>query len=513
MSDHRLSFGPFVFDLARGLLFERDTPVAIGSKGLALLRALVAAGGDVVARDVLMDAAWPNTSVEESNLTVQMAQLRKRLGSSADSEEWIGTVPRVGYRFVGELSTAAVQANSILDARFGVLGISKPSIAVLPFNNMSSDPEQEYFADGLSEDLITDLSKVPGLLVIARNSSFAYKGKSSDVRQVARELGVRYIIEGSVRRAADRVRINAQIIDAIDHSHVWADRFDRKLADVFALQDEIVGLILNALAGTLPAGVSVTNRRTTNLEAYDLFVRGRVLALLTPGDNHASRPLLEKALGLDPAFAEAQAWVALSHTAAWLYFGEPMEAHLALALEGGRRAVALDPDNADARAAHGYVLTFSGDPEDGAAELARALRLNPNHADAWVFSGEVTAHRGYPLDGLVEIASAMRLNPNPPGYYYWILGYVQYMAGRYEEAVATLSHESTRRTASQRLLAASLAQLGRLDEARRVGQEFLALVPRFSIDQWSRSQPIKHDHDRQRFIDGYTKAGLPLREH
>ena len=506
MDGRQFAFGSFVLDTSRGLLLEAGVPVAIGNRGLALLQALVTAAGRVVTKSDLMDAAWPNTNVEESNLTVQIAQLRKRLGMGAESEEWIATVPRVGYRFVGDLKRPHEGAAQPASGE----AMTRPSIAVLPFNNMSSDAEQEYFADGLSEDLITDLSKVPGLLVIARNSSFAYKGRPIDVRTVARELGVRYVIEGSVRRAESRVRINAQIIDSVDHSHLWADRFDRNLADIFALQDEIVGRIVNALAGALPAGRWVTTKRPTNLEAYDLFVRGRVLAMQSPDGNKASLPLLEKAITLDPAFAEAHAWVALSHSAAWLYWGESMEPHLALGLASARRSLVLDPDNADARAIYGYILIFSGDPDGGAAELDRALQINPNHADAWTFLGEVKAHRGHALVGIEDVRKALRLNPNPPGYYYWILGYIQYAAGLYEEAVATLIHESTRRSGSQRILAASLAQIGRLEDARKEAREFLSMVPNFSIGRWSSTQPILRDEDRQRFIEGYIMAGLPM---
>ena len=195
----------------------------------------------------------------------------------------------------------------------------RASIAVLPFTNMSSDPEQEFFADGLSEDLITDLSKVNGLFVIARHSTFAYKGKAFDIRQAARELGVNYVIEGSVRRAASRVRITVQLIDASDGSHVWADRFDRNLEDIFALQDEVVRTIVGALAEALPGAHAPPKRRAPNLEAYDLFVRGRILSMQTPERNLAARPLLERACELDPDFADAHAWLAMNLLFGWMY--------------------------------------------------------------------------------------------------------------------------------------------------------------------------------------------------
>ena len=383
------------------------------------------------------------------------------------------------------------------------------TIAVLPFTNMSSDPEQEYFADGLAEDLITDLSKIPGLLVIARNSSFTYKGRPVDIRSVARELSVRYVIEGSVRRAATRIRINAQLIDASDNSHLWADRFDRDLADIFVLQDEVVGRIVEALADALPSARRLASRRATNLEAYDLFVRGRVLVTQSVEGNRTARPLLERAVEIDPGFAEAHAWLAMSHHFAWAYWGEATERHPVLALAAAQRAVSLNPEDAVAHAILADVLIFAGRAEEGSAELAAALRINPNHADAWTFLGQLRAFEGSAVEGIDYLRKALRLNPYPPGWYYWLLGLAQYAAGRYEDAADTLRHEATRGMGSQRILAAALAQLGRLEEAKAEAGQFLATHPHFSMQHWADTQPFRHETDRQHFIDGYVKAGLP----
>ena len=403
-----------------------------------------------------------------------------------------------------ELKNEQIERQAILTAS------GKPSIAVLPFTNMSSDPEQEHFADGLAEDLITDLSKVPGFLVIARNSSFTYKGKAIDMRSVARELGVRFVVEGSVRRSATRVRINAQLIDARENTHLWADRFDRDLADVFLLQDEVVGTIVKALAGALPAGSLPPRRRATNLEAYDLFVRGRELVTGSPESNRAARPLLEKSIELDPGFAEAHAWLAMSHAFGWLQWGESKDKHRSLALTAAERAVALEPENADAHAVLGYVLLFDGNIDASAAAFDTALRINPSHADAMLFQGEMYVHQGRAVQGIDTILGAFRLNPHPPARYYWILGFAQYAAGRYEDAVQTLSREETRLTGSSRILAASLAQLGRLEEAREESRRFLAVNPHFSVRYWASTQPFEHEADRQHFVDGYIKAGLPM---
>jgi TolB-like protein/class 3 adenylate cyclase len=387
---------------------------------------------------------------------------------------------------------------------------NRAAIAVLPFTNMSSDQEQEYFADGLAEDLITDLSKVPGLLVISRHSAFAYKGKSIDIRQVAKDLGVRFVVEGSVRRAAARVRINVQLIEAEDGTHLWAERFDRDLADIFVLQDEVVGRVVSALAGLLPSARSARRQRATNLEAYDLLLRGRVLVTQSIESNRAARLLIERSIELDPGFADAHAWLAMSHFFGWSHWGEAEEHHRMQALAAARQAVLLDPENADAHTILGYLLTFDGKSGEAAEELATALRINPNHADAWVFLGEMRAHEGRAVEGLDYLQKGLRLNPHPPGRYYWILGYVQYAAGRYEDAVETLRHESTHRTGSQRILAASLAQLGRMEEAKVEAAQFLSANPHFSVQHWARTQPFQNEEHRQHFVDGYLKAGLPM---
>jgi tetratricopeptide (TPR) repeat protein len=346
--------------------------------------------------------------------------------------------------------------------------------------------------------------------VIARNSTFTYKGKPVDVRAVARDLHVRYVLEGSVRRAAARVRINAQLIDAADSSHLWADRFDRDLADVFLLQDEVIGKIVSALSGVLPSAATSGTRRAGNLEAYDLFVRGRVQVTQSPESNRTAPQLLERAIALDPGFADAHAWLAMSHHFAWAYWLEATEHHQSLALAAARRAVSLDPENAVGHAILGDILIYSGKPEEGAVELAAALRINPNHADAWAFLGQLSAFEGRAAEGIEHLRNALRLNPHPPGWYYWLLGLAQYAAHQYADAVETLRHQATHELGSRRILAASLAQLGRTQEAKEEAERFLASNPQFSIMYWAGTQPFRHETDRQHFIDGYMRAGLPL---
>src|SRR4029077_4555298 len=249
----------------------------------------------------------------------------------------------------------------------------KPSIAVLPFTNMSNDPEHEFFADGLTEDLITDLSRTDGLFVIARNSSFVYKGKSVDVRNIARDLGVRYVLEGSARRAAGRVRINVQLIDAIGGGHLWAERFDRSLDDIFNVQDEVTAKIVEALVGRLTAPQIPERKRPGNLEAYDLCVRGRALVMQSPHAGREARLMFERAIALDPEFAEAHRWLALSLHASWLLEGEPMEPNRPLSLATAQKAVALEPNDAGTRWVYGVMLGQEHRWIEAEAEFAVAL--------------------------------------------------------------------------------------------------------------------------------------------
>src|SRR5215831_10145781 len=298
---------------------------------------------------------------------------------------------------------------------------AKPSIAVLPFTSLSADTEQEFFADGLTEDLITELSKAPGLFVIARHSCFAFKNKPIDVRQVAQDLGVRYILEGSARRAASRIRINAQLIDAREGGgHLWVERFDRDLADVFAVQDEVVARIAEALVGKLAASKLPERRPPKSVEAYDLFVRGRFLYQRSMAqEGKEARRLFEQAIALDPEYAEAYASLAETHWMGWVNWFEPADPHRLLALELARRAVALDPNNPWAHTVLGFVLQYEHEYEASATHLETALRLDPNLADTYAFRTDLLVMEGRPLEAIESAAQAIRLNPHPPPVYYW----------------------------------------------------------------------------------------------
>lgn len=384
---------------------------------------------------------------------------------------------------------------------------SKPSIAILPFTNMSGDAEQDVFTDGLTEDLITDLSRNASLFVIARHSAFAYKGKSIDIRLIARDLGVRYLLEGSARRAAGRVRINVQLVDAVGGNHLWADRFDRDLEDIFAVQDEVTAKIVEALIGRLVT--QPPRNRPNSMEAYDLCVRGRALIGISPQASQESRLLLQRAITLDPDYAEAHRLLAFHLWQAWAQWGEPEVPNRLAAVAMAEKAVKLDPNDAGCRFVLGHLLAYERRWPDSDAEFAAALEIDPNYADAWADLSDFSVLAGKPATAIEQVQKALRLNPHPPKWYYWDLGFAQYAARQYESAVATLRNEATYRTISRRLLAASLAQLGRTDEAHQEGALFMASNPHFTISQWAASQPFRDRATCDHFIDGYRKAGLP----
>ncbi len=386
----------------------------------------------------------------------------------------------------------------------------RPSIAVLPFVNMSTDPEHEFFVDGLTEDLITDLSRHPGLFVIARNSTFAYKGRPTDVRRIARDLGVRYVLEGSARRAGGRVRINVQLIDAIGGGHVWAERFDRELADIFELQDEVTARIRDALVGQLVA--PPPRNRPKNMEAYDLCARGRALLDSSFGSADALREamlLLERAIDLDPGYAEAWRCLALTRNDAWTHCNIPLDLSRGTVLQLAERAVTLDPDSSSCRATHALLLDYAGQWDAAQGEHRMALQLDPNNADAMVMYAEFLLFAGRHAEAERLVLQALRINPLPAAWYHMAQGKILYALGQYEKAVAALQRPEAYRSAARRYLAASLAQLGETDRARQEADLFMAVNPSFSISHWVAATEHQDAATLAHFVDGFRKAGLP----
>ncbi len=383
----------------------------------------------------------------------------------------------------------------------------KPSIAVLPFKNLSGDAEQEYFSDGITNDIITDLSKFSNLFVIASNSTFTYKGRLVKVEEIGRDLGVRYVLEGSVQKVGDKVRINAQLIDATTGGHLWAERYDRDLRDVFALQDEIAEKIVAALEVKLAAGEQeqVAHRYTDNLEAYELFLRGREYQLRGTKGYAQARQMFEKAIELDPKFAAAYAELSYSH---WEFL--KMKG-LEQTFETAQRAVALDDSLPLAHSRLAWAYLRKRQHEEAIGEARRALTLDPNFAEGHAVLGEILNAADRPKEGIRLISKAMRLNPHYPARYLFVLGQSYYMMGQDQKAVATMERARSRNPDDKgphQHLAILYSEAGQKEKARAEIEEILRLVPGHSIEleeQICTYAPVP----LERFLEGLLKAGLP----
>lgn len=393
----------------------------------------------------------------------------------------------------------------------------RPSIAVLAFNNMSGDPDQEYFSDGIAEDIITGLSYIKDLLVIARNSSFTYKGQSVEVRQVGEELGVRYVLEGSVRRGGDRIRVTAQLIDTLTGGHVWADRYDGTLDDVFALQDEITEKVLSAVGAeiTLAEIQRARSERSDNVDAWDRYLQAlpHYYALDKPGYEEATR-LLREAIEIDPRFSSAYAILAQCYVNAGFHAWEPSAREaISKAEECARKAVALDPQDPLAHVALGVVHDFKTEPDRAVSELNRALELNPNLSSAYGNLTNALAFLGRADEALIAADRAKRGSPRDPERYLWYTGIMNahFAAERYEECV-----EAGRQAVllqpnfygAHFVLAMALPFLGRIEEAKRELQMALDVMPRLTLENTARNPMFVGQEVVARMLEGLRKAGL-----
>jgi adenylate cyclase len=392
------------------------------------------------------------------------------------------------------------------------------SIAVLPFTNMSGDAEQEYFSDGISEDIITDLSKIGGLTVIARNSSFIYKGRAVDVRTIGRELGVRSVLEGSIRRAGQRVRITAQLIDSNSGTHLWADRYDRDLTDIFEVQDDVTHRIVDALKVTLsPAEMAPrTEAKTSDLEAYELTLRGREILLgmtKTKETFEQAKKLFLNAIERDPNYAKAYAALGFAYMFDYQNrWSDDPDKSLPRAREHAERAIEKDPKEALAHAIAAVTATFARDLDRAQSEVDLALSLNPNMAMAYGIQGGIRIYLGRPEEAIPFIERGMRLDPATNTQSIHFLGMANLLAGKYETAAALFRQRillvpST--DFSRSLLASALGHLGELDEARRIWRELKDINPKYSFAEHMGRLPFKKAEDAQRIADGLKKAGLP----
>jgi len=391
------------------------------------------------------------------------------------------------------------------------------AIAVLPFTNMSGDPEQEYFSDGISEDIITDLSKIAGLMVIARNSSFAYKGRSVDVRTVGRELGVQSVLEGSIRRSGNRARITAQLIDATSGGHLWGARYDRDLTDIFEVQDDVTRRIVDALKVTLsPAEKErLADTKTPNLTAYDYVLRGREFML----GNERSRETFEqattyfkKALEHDPDYSQAYACLGFAHIFDYQNrWTDDPDSSLLLAKQYARQAIDKDPNEPLARCVSAMAASLEKDLDQARSEIDVALSLNPNFALAHNLRGSNRIYSGQPLEAIPELEQGMRLDPALSSQFLHFLGMAYLLAGKYETAAALLKQRILlvpQTDFSRALLASALGHLGELEEARRIWGELKEINPSYAFVEHVGRQPFRRPEDVERIADGLRRGGL-----
>ena len=391
----------------------------------------------------------------------------------------------------------------------------KPSIAVLPFDNMSGDPEQEYFADGITEDLITDLSKFSGLLVIARNSVFTYKGQAVNVPQVSRELGVRWVLEGSVRKAGNRVRITAQLIDGSSGGHLWADRFDRELDDIFAVQDEVTAEIISALKLkiTVEEELRTGKRGTSNPQAYDALLRARDLILSgTPGGNLEARAVIQRSLEADPGYATAMAGMAMTYVGQYVnQWGEDHQQAFGQAIHWAERSIAADPDDETANLALGVVRIWQRRLDEARSAAQHVIELNPGSLDGRRMLGNVENFAGNPARAAEMAEESMQLDPHYPGMILHVLGQCYFALQQFEEAAEKFRRRIERNPetdSSYVFLAASYGHLERFDEAREQWAHVFEVKADYSLYERARLWPFEKPDLVNLLYEGLEKAGI-----
>jgi adenylate cyclase len=514
----RLLFEGYALDMDRRELRHGTDLVAIEPQVFDLLAYVIQNRERVVSKDDLIASIWEGRNVSESAVTTRINAARKAIGDNGDQQRLIKTHLRKGVRFVG-----AVREDERRHAEHTTSGLAlpdRPSIAVLPFANMTDDPAQGYFSDGLADDIITELSRFAELFVIARNSSFHYKGRDVDVRTVGRELGVRYVLEGSVRRDCDRLRINVQLVDAVTGAHRWAERYDRDVRDIFAVQDEVARTVAPLLAAHL--GKAEAERALlkppTSWQAHDYYLQA-LGALATYNsffnrdDLHEAWRLLQQALAIDPSYARAHAALSMTYVSFWVHRWDddcPWPEALNRAYESARKAVQQAPNLPEAYVGLGWTLLWMRLHEAAIAAFERAIAFNPNFTN-WrcaftlVFAGE-------PAKAIQTLERHMRLDPFYEPYAPATQGLACYMLKRYAEALSYL-RECISRAPNMRAariwLAATYAQLGEVENARAEAAALLQIDPSYTITGTPPVTALRRPEDIAHISEGLRKAGLP----
>jgi TolB-like protein len=516
-------FADHVLDTDRRELRRGGEGLAVEPQVFDLLVYLVGNRDRVVSKDDLIGAVWGGRVVSDSTLTSRINAARKAIGDSGEQQKLIRTVARKGLRFVGAVREQQPRGKVVPqgdDAREAVRPAlplpDRPAIAVLPFANMTGDPAQEYFADGVSEDIITALSKLRWFFVIARNSSFIYKDKAVHLKQVAEELGVGYVVEGSVRKGGDRIRITVQLNDVSTGSHIWAERYDRSLADVFAVQDEITEAIVAAIEPQLYAAENFRAKRKApdSMDAWDLVMRALShYWRVTRQDNMVAQALLEKATAIDPNYGQALGVLAASHMFCAHMGWENIAEAAPIAERAALTAVNADSEDPWGHNALGHVHLFKRRFDDSLAEFELALRLNPNFSLAQGYYGLALSYCGRWREGDLAVRRALRLSPRDPfsAIYCGIASYAQFVGRNYAEAIR-LAREGIRQrgdfVGAHRVLTAAAGMAGERDLAKDALQELRRAQPGISLAWITEQMPIRLDAEREHYLDGFRRAGL-----
>jgi pentatricopeptide repeat protein len=493
MPGQRFSFGPFVLDPEAGTLLRKGVPVPVPYRASLLLTAFLNRPGEVLTKADLIETAWHGAAVEESNLAVQIAALRKLLGQSPEGGEWITTVPRVGYRFAVRPDSYSEKREHNLDGSDGGEEMApgrRPSIAVMPFANVGGEKEQEYFADGITEDIITALGRFRWFFVIGRNSSFVYKDKSADPKQVARELGVQYLLEGSVRKSGQAVRISSRLVDATTGAQIWAERYDLAVTEVFAIQDEIAERVVGEIEPELLKTESnlAAARHTGNMTAWDLVRRGTWCFHQVTRPTHVqARDLFREACRLDPQLPEAHIWRARVNNGLISYgWSDDPSADLQEALQAALRAIYLDEKNPYAHYALATALIFSN-AEQALLPAEKVVELSPGFALGHFAVGLARLSTGRASEALAPFQRGLKLSPHDPQNLAWfnLLATAQLFAGDAEGALLTAARALAVRPDWQPTLetmACCYAANGKWEDARRCVEEMSRLEGSLSFN-------------------------------
>ncbi len=523
MQPQLFRFDSFTLDLDRLCVVGPSGELDLRPKSFEVLRYLVEHAGRVVCKEEVMEIVWPDVTVSDESLTRCISEIRSALGD--ESQRIIKTVPKRGYLFDVRITPSNAASGVTVesdrpsasgDASAQALRLpDRPSIAVLPFANLSGDPSQDYFSDGITEDLTTALSRIHWLFVIARNSSFFYKGQAVEVKQIARNLGVRYILEGSVRKLGERVRISSQLIDAAKGAHLWAERYDRELSDIFVLQDEITQQVASAIEPQLLTveGKRAQARPLIDLDAWELVARASsIFWRMTKPDTNAAIAMLTDAVRRHPDYGLAHSMLAYAILIVRQIGWNATPADLQVAAELASRAAELDGRDPWAHLALGQLALARRQTDAAVFAFGRALELNPNFATAHGRLGAAFALDGQSERALQHLSYAMRLSPYDPqnAFLYGTVAMAQYQARRYAEAAEYAGKAVQLRPGvlgAHRVLCASLAMAGRMEDARASLQRLKTLQANVSLAWVAQTYPLTQ-LPMQRFLEGLRKCGL-----